>query len=112
MANKVIFLFLGITLVIFGCFRCINRVYHDFLYNYHYDFGPYHYLFGIFVIVIGIIFIYISLRKKSEDFEDKFLICPKCERVFNIMDFADHHCPNCQVKLEDLEGFYERHPEF
>jgi len=52
---------------VYGFFRCIRRVYHDFLYDYYYDFGPHHYLLGILFMVAGSIFIYTSIRKRRND---------------------------------------------
>ena len=63
MVEKTYSIVLGIALFVFGFFMCIRRVYHDFLYDYHYDFGPHHYLLGILFMVAGSIFIYTSIRK-------------------------------------------------
>ena len=40
------------------------------------------------------------------------LICPECGRPYNTDDVPDRKCPTCNVLLEHLEGFFERHPEF
>ena len=41
----------------------------------------------------------------------KFLICPKCQNTYYKDDVKDKICTTCNVSLEKLEGFYERHPE-
>ena len=37
-------------------------------------------------------------------------ICYKCESIFDESQIT-MVCPKCSIKLEDLIGFYERHPE-
>lgn len=81
-------------------------------YSHWFDFTGYNIFFGGFLILIGFLILWSALRKKAKDFEEKLLICPKCKTSFNQKDITDGQCPRCEVQLEDLKGFYERHPEF
>ena len=38
-------------------------------------------------------------------------ICYNCESVFNISEITSMVCTKCGGTLEDLKGFYHRHPE-
>ncbi len=111
MFNRILFLLLGICLVLYGLFVIIQRGYYSSKFEFYFDFGPYHYIFGIIVTIIGILLVYTSLRKKTKDFEEKFVICPKCKTPFNQKDVPKGQCPKCDVELEDLEEFYERDTE-
>ncbi|MGE4292470.1 MAG: hypothetical protein AB7E32_09695 [Desulfovibrio sp.] len=39
------------------------------------------------------------------------MICGQCERVFPKNTLRRLRCPKCKVRLEELELFYDRHPE-
>jgi hypothetical protein len=41
-----------------------------------------------------------------------FIICIKCEKSFRSEALNGFRCPECGGELEDLRGFYEKHPEF
>ncbi len=111
MLNKITYVLLGILLIIFGVFLLFSPVYHDFLYDYYYNFGQYHKLLGLIFIGIGSLLSYWSYKKKPKYFEDTFLICPNCKKPFNEKDIKNKLCPECKIVLEKLDGFYERHPE-
>ncbi|RLE48739.1 MAG: hypothetical protein DRJ18_01370 [Candidatus Methanomethylicota archaeon] len=111
MVNRILSLLLGISLILYGFFTIIQRAYYSSKFDFYFDFGPYHYLFGIFITIIGALFVYIFLTRKAKDFEDKFLVCPQCKTLFDKKDVPNGRCPHCEVALEDLERFYESHPE-
>ena len=75
------------------------------------NFGNANILVGWVFIIFGFVILVIGLRTKAKDFEENFMICPKCREPFNKENIPQQRCPNCKVELEDLEGFYERHPE-
>ena len=89
----------------------MKRGYYSSKFDFYFDFGPYHYVLGIIITIVGVLFVYTSLTKKAKEFEDKFLICPKCNTPFNERDVPDGRCAKCKVDLEDIEEFYDRHPE-
>ena len=75
---------------------------------------------GILIICAGILWVIYSivsrkkldtsikrLKKKEESFE----ICFKCRKPLYAASTNDDKCPYCGGNLEDLDGFYERHPE-
>ena len=42
---------------------------------------------------------------------DKYVICKICHKAFSIENVPDNKCPKCNIELEELNGFYDRHPE-
>ncbi|WP_031485951.1 hypothetical protein [Maridesulfovibrio frigidus] len=65
---------------------------------------------GVLCIVYGLFYKSFMSSKKIVDCEKT--ICPKCERPFEVGKISkDGLCPNCQVSVEPLEGFYDRHSE-
>jgi len=101
----------GSIFVFFGCVIILNPRFYDRLWSHYWDFTDIKWLYGIVFIIIGIVFICYAWAKKAKDFEGKFLICTKCEETFEEKDAPSYQCPKCNAKLEDMEGFYERHPE-
>jgi hypothetical protein len=54
------------------------------------------------------------MGKDSDNLPDtpETVICLNCREPFAWKDTEGPSCPNCGGTLEDLRGFYERHPEF
>jgi len=78
------------------------------------DFTEIKWPYGGGQIIVGLAFLWSSLRKKAvkQAKEDKrVLICHKCERSFYRKDLSDLRCPVCDEPLEELRGFYKRHPD-
>jgi hypothetical protein len=71
--------------------------------------------FGILLIALGICFVWSVFKKKTdgktEMLDEKYLMCKKCIKPFSRNDVNDLKCPICDLELEALEGFYDRHPE-
>ena len=111
MFYKVMYILLGSIMVIFGFLRIIHRGYYSSRFDYYFDFGPQHYLLGIIIVFVGILLVLYGLRKSARRFEGDFSICPRCSKPFHQKDVPGKKCPDCDVDLENLEGFYDRHPE-
>jgi len=66
------------------------------------------------VLIVSGVFTLVFLWQKGKDKETadnaSVRICPKCEEVVAYYE-KQRTCPVCNIKLEPLEGFYERHPE-
>lgn len=58
------------------------------------------------LIAFGIGYLLIKLKCAQHD---STVICPRCKTAFNNRRMS--RCPHCDVDLEPLEGFYDRHPE-
>ncbi|GEM_PF-2284327 len=64
--------------------------------------------FGLCVIFGGLLY---KLPKKDPE---QGTICPKCQTPFGVEHGRapkNNKCPDCNVELEPIDGFYERHPE-
>ncbi|MFW6297878.1 MAG: hypothetical protein ACOC03_05170 [Desulfosalsimonas sp.] len=107
----------GIMLILYGASILFNPIIHSDFYMMVLDFTDIKWLFGGVLIVVGSFSIWSSFRKKTikaeqeRNEEKKVLMCPQCVKPFYRRDCNDLKCPKCQATLEDLSGFYERHPE-
>ena len=108
--NKIFAIIVGIVIIIWGCY--LLNGWDLFMRGTKIDFGRANTLIGYIFIIIGFSFFLFYLRAKSGDFEDKFMICIKCGELHRQKDYSDSHCRKCGAELENLEGFYDRHPEF
>lgn len=107
--NRLFAFIIGSWLVVIGLFLVIGReVYSRGI---RLEYGKADILVGCIFLAVGILIFIYALRTKEKDFEDKFMICPKCKEPFDKADVPNSHCPKCNTKLEALDGFYDRHPE-
>jgi uncharacterized CHY-type Zn-finger protein len=111
------YIILGVLLGLFGFGIIINpSIYHS-AFRYQFDFTEIKWPFGGGLIILGCFFIWSSFRKKAIETEKKakdekkILMCPMCIKPYNKKDCQNLKCPDCQAPLEDLSGFYERHPD-
>ncbi len=104
-------------LIINGILTLYNPIYYSPTYDYTFDATEAKWPLGGGVIIFGILLIWSTFRKKNIEFEKKaideksVLMCPKCVKPFYKKDAPALKCPDCQNPLENLSGFYERHPE-
>jgi len=70
--------------------------------------------YGGGLISIGSVVVYISLRKlkRTGVNVNNIMMCPRCGEAYNTDGMLDCKCPVCHVVLEDIKGFYKRHPEY
>lgn len=115
--GQIIFILMGAVWGLLGFLIIINPVFYSSYFNRDLDFTEIKWPFGGGLIILGCFFIWSSFRKKAIDAEKKardekrVLMCPKCVKPFYKKDAPASRCPDCQNLLEDLSGFYERHPE-
>ncbi len=115
--NKITFRLFGSILFLSGISIWIKPVSYSSRFGITFDFSGIKWPFGGCFIILGAFFIWSSFRKKTIEAdkkakdEKKVLMCPKCIKPFYKKDCEDLKCPDCQAPLEELSGFYERHPE-
>jgi hypothetical protein len=64
------------------------------------------------MVAFGLIMVILTLKKKGKLEDDNiYVICKNCKSIFLTDESPKLICPNCNFKLEELEGFYDRHPE-
>lgn len=87
------------------------RMYRDKM-EHHYGF-PVPPETGLLLCIVGIILIYFGIftKKGIHMREDNILMCLSCQKPIRSENAVELICPLCQGKLEELEGFYDRHPE-
>jgi len=105
------YILIGISLVVFGIGILYDPIFHDTKHNFIHDFTEIRLPFGVFLTLTGLVFLYTSLRKKSISSASGYLICCNCRHLFEKKSIAGNQCPSCGTDLEQLDGFYDRHPE-
>ncbi len=76
------------------------------------------FILGIIVVIYCVIYLLKivndkKLREKTIEraCDSIYFICPECDETFFGHEVKnDFRCPHCNVEVEELEGFYERHP--
>ena len=115
--NRVFYILLGAVWGLLGALIIINPSFYSSYLNREVDFTGIRWPLGGGLIILGAFFIWSSFRKKTIEAEKKakddkiVLMCTKCIKPFYEKDCEDLKCPDCQAQLEELSGFYERHPE-
>ena len=78
-------------------------------------FGEDYVFYGTFFIALGLVALIVYYRGgyNSNDFDvtGEVKACPQCGTSYGIDITTDDHCPSCNVRLEEIEGFYDRHPK-
>ncbi len=64
--------------------------------------GPGLFFWGVYWLIKG---------KKSKYVEIHYK-CLNCGKVFKLEQSTNNSCKTCSKPLEELEGFFERHPEY
>ena len=63
---------------------------------------------GYPLAALGLMFIHYGVSTKKIT---QFAICPECQASFYAKDVHHNRCPECNGTVEDLDGFYQKHPE-
>jgi hypothetical protein len=101
----------GILLIIVGGMIILTpKVKRAFVAGY-FDFTGFNVPFGVLLVIVGLVCIWFSLPPKGRKQQPRHLICPTCETVRTLAGGQPSRCVTCDVDLEDLRGFYDRHPE-
>ena len=82
-----------------------------FYYGYHVHLGKAALPVAIAIIIFGLGILFIAIGKSFSYNGEKYLVCPKCHQEYGTKDVVNSNCPECKCELEDLDGFYDRHPE-
>ncbi len=69
------------------------------------------YLVILGFVLVGIGLLGFCLLPQKKELSPDTKICPRCETVYDHKPRQDEKCPKCESKLEELKGFYDRHPE-
>jgi hypothetical protein len=69
------------------------------------------FLIGFAIIVYSIYLSVCYFVLKENDYWPAFLMCKQCLRPYARADITSNSCQECGALLENLVGFYDRHPE-
>lgn len=108
---KFFYLVIAFSLVILGIGIIYDPVFYDSKHHFVFDFTEIKWPFGIFLTIIGFCLLYVTLRKRCDNSASDFFICPNCRKSYNKKDVSENKCCICGGDLENLDEFYERHPE-
>jgi len=115
--NRTFFAMMGAVWGLVGVMIIINPTFYSSYLHRELNFTDIKVPFGGGLIILGSFFIWLSFRKKTIEAEKKakndkrVLMCQKCVKPFYKKDCPSSRCPECQTTLEELSGFYDRHPE-
>lgn len=102
----------GLVLVFSGISIILRPVFYSTKYSMVFDFSGIKYPLSLSAIAIGSYCVYVGARAYySDEYMVDTWICPKCEELFKFAEKDKHYCSKCDISLERLEGFYDRHPE-
>jgi len=76
-----------------------------------FDVSDYQVPFAFSMIFVGIFSVWMAAKSKLYTGND-ILMCPQCNQPIERKQTQGNKCPTCDVELEPLDGFYDRHPEF
>ena len=68
-------------------------------------------LLGLFYAAYTLIAYTILKKNEAKPEYAKYVKCVKCKGTFFKEDIVKDKCPKCGGELENLSGFYDRHPE-
>jgi membrane-bound ClpP family serine protease len=101
----------GVLLIIFGAI-----VFFEGGFTRYGVFGAVSKPVSIGIIVYGLFMMRAGYKVVTTESTSKktanYLKCISCGNVFRFFETSNWKCPDCSGKLEDLEGFFERHPKF
>jgi len=68
---------------------------------------------GVLLSTFGILILLYGLFKKKipKGYDDNFVICKNCLKSYYAKDLNQPRCPDCGGHIENLDGFYGRHPD-
>jgi hypothetical protein len=104
------FVLLGVSLILGGVLTIINPVYYSSKFQRYFDFTGIKWPFGGMLIILGVLCFW-SVSRKKHGLRNRTMMCPKCVKPFGPESVKKNICPTCENDLEELTGFYERHPE-
>jgi hypothetical protein len=109
--SRIIYILAGILLLITSLIT-LEKDYFNW-YGGRFFIGKGRYSIAIVIMISGALAIFVALRKSFKPFYyTTYLKCLNCNKVFGDKKTSNLLCPNCGGQLEELDGFYDRHPEF
>jgi hypothetical protein len=101
----------GLILIVFGATTLVEGGFSKYG-----VYVPVSKFFSIGIIVFALIMMRSGYKIiTTEDTKSKrgrFLKCICCGRSYHSSEVPNSNCPECMGRLENIEGFFERHPEF
>jgi len=106
--KKFAFIFAGLILVGYGIKIILVPKFFNSKYGMYHDFSAIKWPLGSGLIIAGVVAFVLAYMKAEVS---GLWMCKSCIKPFSRNNAPDLICPICNDKLEELEGFYERHPE-
>jgi len=111
MLFRILFFTAGLLIIISGIDVIRNKSFHYFGYNI--DLSNSSLSIGILIACFGAAVIYLAFREKFTFVKSEiYFKCTQCGKVYDAEGELNKSCTDCDGELDDLEGFFDRHPEF
>jgi hypothetical protein len=109
--SRIIYILAGILLFMASLIT-LEKDYFNW-YGKRFFIGKGKYAVAIAIMISGLSAIFLALRKNFKPFYfTTYLKCLGCNKLFEDKKTSNFLCPHCGGQLEELNGFYDRHPEF
>ena len=66
---------------------------------------------GILLILAGSFVLVNAIRNRKLKSVNDYLICRDCLKVYLRTEIESDKCIKCNIRLEELDGFYDRNPD-
>lgn len=111
-SNRILAVLAGLGSLFLGHTVITERGFYGYTYGRYFEFGRLSWFYGGVLILSGLALIWVGIRPRNKDSrKSSTMVCPKCESPYDVRKHRATTCDTCNVSLEPVEGFYDRHPE-
>lgn len=111
-SNRILSVFTGVLLAFLGRTVLVKGGFYGYTYGRYFEFGRLRWLVGGLLMLSGLVLTWTGISPRSRySRTSSTMVCPKCERPYDARERQMMTCETCKVRLEPVEGFYDRHPE-
>lgn len=114
---RISYILTGIMWIVLGISIIVDPIFYSSYLNKVVNFTGIEWFVGACLIIVGCYVILSSFQRKTIEAEKKrkedkkVMMCRECVKPFYKKNCNDLKCPECKAPVEELIGFYERHPE-
>ena len=111
-SNRILSVFAGVLLAFLGWTVLLKGGFYWYTYGRYFEFGRFRWLIGGLLMLSSLVLTWTGIRPRGRySRRSSTVVCPKCEKPYDARERQMTICAGCKVRLEPIEGFYDRHPE-